>query len=200
MAGTFIAEIIDDGMAYGKDLQGRLQSIANAATGGGTLPIGAVEWRAGGDPSLPAVTGIAAPLLPYLGQIPLIGEWVLIIEAPTADNNLFSAALGYYYLGPIQIDGEKNHNDLQGLTKRVTSLNPTIPKPLVPIFAKKNVPPVGKTHSHLQGRKQVDNKGVQTLMKIQSPVKQGINIVYRKDDYSTFLEMIKTVLMTFKLA
>lgn len=142
MAGTFIAEIIDDGMAYGKDLQGRLQSIANAATGGGTLPIGAVEWRAGGDPSLPAVTGIAAPLLPYLGQIPLIGEWVLIIEAPTADNNLFSAALGYYYIGPIQIDGEKNHNDLQGLTKRVTSFNTTIPKPLVPIFAKKNVPPV----------------------------------------------------------
>ena len=93
----FIAEVIDDGMAYGKDLAGRLKSVANVITGGGVTPIGAIEWRTGGDPSLPAVTGIAAPLLPYLGQIPLIGEYVLCFEAPGTDNNDSSAAQSYYY-------------------------------------------------------------------------------------------------------
>ena len=58
----FIAEVIDDGMAFGKDVQSRLSSVASLLSGGGEIPIGAIEWRTGGDPSLPAVTGIAAPL------------------------------------------------------------------------------------------------------------------------------------------
>lgn len=136
----FVAEVVDDGMAYGKDLAGRLKSVASVITGGGVTPIGAIEWRTGGDPSLPAVTGIAAPLLPYLGQIPLIGEYVLCFEAPGTDNNDSSAAQSYYYLGPIQIDGSKNYNETQGIFKRTAGVNPTIPKPLVPTYAKKKVP------------------------------------------------------------
>ena len=136
---TFIAEVIDDGMAYGKDFSNRLQSITSFLSGGGVIPIGAIEWRTGGDPSLPAVTGIASPLLPYLGQIPLIGEYVLVFEAPTTDNNDSTAAQGYYYIGPIQIDGSKNHNITQGIFKRTSQPNITIPKPLVPTYAKKTV-------------------------------------------------------------
>jgi len=136
----FIAEVIDDGMAYGKDVAGRLKSITSLISGGGVVPIGAVEWRTGGDPSLPAVTGIAAPLMPYLGQIPLIGEYVLVFEAPTTDNNASSAAQAYYYIGPIQIDGSKNHNITSGIFKRTSAPNVTIPKPLIPTYAKKSVP------------------------------------------------------------
>lgn len=137
--GQFVAEVIDDGMAYGKDAESRLQSIASLLTGGGTLPIGAIEWSVGGDPSLPAVTGIASPLLPYLGQIPLIGEHVLIFTGTTTDNNDSTAAEAYYYIGPLQIDGSKNYNGLQGYFKRTGLPSPTIPKPLVPAFAKKKV-------------------------------------------------------------
>lgn len=137
--GMFIAEVIDDGMAYGKDVANRLKSVASLLTGGGTIPIGAVEWRTGGDPSLPAVTGIASPLLPYLGQIPLIGEYILVFNAPTTDNSDSTAAEGYYYIGPIQIDGSKNSNITQGIFKRTGTENLTIPKPLVPVYAKKKV-------------------------------------------------------------
>lgn len=137
--GMFTAEVIDDGMAYGKDTAGRLKSVASLLTGGGVVPIGAVEWRTGGDPSLPAVTGIAAPLLPYLGQIPLIGEYILVFNAPTTDNNDSSASEGYYYIGPIQIDGSKNNNITQGLFKRTGMPMPTIPKPLIPTYPKKKV-------------------------------------------------------------
>jgi len=136
----FIAEVIDDGIAYGKDFSNRLKSVANIFSGGGVVPIGAIEWRTGGEPSLPAVTGIAAPLLPYLGQIPLIGEYVLVFEAPTTDNNDSTAAQAYYYIGPIQIDGSKNHNITSGIFKRTSQPNVTIPKPLIPTYAKKSVP------------------------------------------------------------
>lgn len=136
----FIAEVIDDGMAYGKDVQSRLSSVASLLSGGGEIPIGAIEWRTGGDPSLPAVTGIAAPLLPYLGQVPLIGEYVLCFQAPSTDNNDSTAAQSYYYIGPIQIDNNKNYNETQGIFKRTGTPSPTIPKPLIPTFAKKNVP------------------------------------------------------------
>jgi len=136
----FIAEVIDDGMAYGKDVANRLKSITSLISGGGVVPIGAIEWSTGGEPSLPAVTGIAAPLLPYLGQIPLIGEYVLVFEAPTTDNSDSTAAQAYYYVGPIQIDGSKNHNITSGIFKRTSQPNVTIPKPLVPTYAKKSVP------------------------------------------------------------
>jgi hypothetical protein len=137
--GMFVAEVIDDGMAYGKDTAGRLKSVASLLSGGGVVPIGAVEWSTGGDPSLPSVTGIAAPLLPYLGQIPLIGEHVLVFAAFGTDNNSDSAADSYYYIGPIQIDGSKNHNLTQGLFKRTGIPSPSIPKPLIPTYAKKTV-------------------------------------------------------------
>ena len=135
----FIAEVIDDGMAFGKDVQSRLSSVASLLSGGGEIPIGAIEWRTGGDPSLPAVTGIAAPLLPYLGQVPIIGEYVLCFQAPSTDNNDSTAAQSYYYIGPIQIDNNKNYNETQGVFKRTAGVNPTIPKPLIPTFAKKKV-------------------------------------------------------------
>ena len=95
--GMFVAEVVDDGMAYGKDFDSRLKSVVSLLSGGGVVPIGAIEWSTGGDPSLPAVTGIAAPLLPYLGQIPLIGEHVLVFTAFGTDNNSESAAESYYY-------------------------------------------------------------------------------------------------------
>ena len=138
--GMFVAEVIDDGMSYGKDTASRLKSVASLLTGGGVVPIGAIEWSTGGDPSLPSVTGIAAPLLPYLGQIPIIGEHVLVFTAFGTDNNSDSAAESYYYIGPIQIDGSKNHNLTQGIFKRTGVPNPSIPKPLVPVYAKKSVP------------------------------------------------------------
>ena len=137
--GMFVAEVIDDGMAYGKDIGSRLKSVTSLLTGGGVIPIGAIEWSTGGDPSLPAVTGIASPLLPYLGQIPLVGEHVLVFTAFGTDNSSESSAECYYYIGPIQIDGSKNHNITQGFFKRTAGINPTIPKPLVPVFAKKTV-------------------------------------------------------------
>ena len=137
--GMFVAEVVDDGMAYGKDVASRLKSVVSLLSGGGVVPIGAIEWSTGGDPSLPAVTGIAAPLLPYLGQIPLIGEHVLVFTAFGTDNNSESAAESYYYIGPIQIDGSKNNNITQGFFKRTGQPNPTIPKPLVPTYAKKKV-------------------------------------------------------------
>ena len=137
--GMFVAEVIDDGMAYGKDVASRLKSVVSLLSGGGVVPIGAIEWSTGGDPSLPAVTGIASPLLPYLGQIPLIGEHVLVFTAFGTDNNSESAAECYYYIGPIQIDGSKNNNITQGFFKRTGTPNVTVPKPLVPTYAKKKV-------------------------------------------------------------
>ncbi len=137
--GMFVAEVIDDGIAYGKDVASRLKDAASLLTGGGEVPVGAIEWSTGGDPSLPAVTGIAAPLLPYLGQIPLIGEHILVFTAFSTDNNSESAAESYYYIGPIQIDGSKNTNITQGFFKRTGVPNPTIPKPLIPVYAKKSV-------------------------------------------------------------
>ena len=138
--GMFVAEVIDDGMSYGKDTASRLKSVASLLTGGGVVPIGAIEWSTGGDPSLPSVTGIAAPLLPYLGQIPIVGEHVLVFTAFGTDNNSDSAAESYYYIGPIQIDGSKNHNLTQGIFKRTGVPSPSIPKPLIPVYAKKSVP------------------------------------------------------------
>ena len=136
----FVANVIDDGMAYGKDISSRLSSITSLLSGGGEIPIGAIEWSTGGDPSLPAVTGIAAPLLPYLGQVPVIGEFVLVFNAPSTDNNDSTAAESYYYIGPIQIDGSKNYNETQGYFTRTGTPSPTIPKPLQPVFSKKAVP------------------------------------------------------------
>jgi hypothetical protein len=73
MARVFVAEVIDDGPAYGTDLQGRLNSIASVFSGNGVPPVGTVEWRSGGGSAEGAVTGFAAPLFPFLQQVPLQG-------------------------------------------------------------------------------------------------------------------------------
>ena len=49
--GIFIAEVVSDSTAYGKDAKSRLKSIGSLISGGGTVPIGTVEWQAAGDPT-----------------------------------------------------------------------------------------------------------------------------------------------------
>lgn len=140
MAVIFVAEVIDDGMAYGADAGGRIQAALSALSSGGEpIPIGTIEWRTGGDATYGSQTGFAAPLLPAFGQIPLVGEYVLCISAPSTSNTSATAAESFYYLGPLNIDGKRNHNISGGLFKRSTQ--PVVSLPDLPeSFAKKTSP------------------------------------------------------------
>lgn len=137
--GIFIAEVTDDKPAYGKSATGRLKSIAGLLSGGGVIPIGTVEWRATGDPSLPPVTGFAAPLLPWSTSIPVIGEYILILASPSPNQTSEdSTQESFFYLGPVNIDGDKNLNKAEGFYNR--SATPQTQLPSVPKSSVKNVP------------------------------------------------------------
>jgi len=140
MAQIFVAEVIDDGPAYGTDLQGRLNSIASTFTGNGTPPVGTIEWRSGGGSAEGAVTGFSAPLFPYLQQIPLVGEFVLCIGVPMPTGDGPTSAQAYFYLGPVMIDGSRNRNIAGGVFQRGATPIPFVPSPVPPIFPYKAIP------------------------------------------------------------
>lgn len=139
--GIFIAEVTSDSTAYGKDAKSRLKSIGSLIGGGGAVPIGTVEWQAAGDPTLPPVTGFAAPLLPWSTSIPIEGEYIMVIASPspnqTSDDSVQES---FFYLGPVNIDGDKNLNKAKGFMNRSSSPSPTIPS--IPSISVKNVPPM----------------------------------------------------------
>jgi len=139
--GIFIAEVVSDSTAYGKDAKSRLKSIGSLISGGGTVPIGTVEWQAAGDPTLPPVRGFAAPLLPWSTSIPIEGEYIMVIASPspnqTSDDSVQES---FFYLGPVNIDGDKNLNKAKGFMNRSSSPSPTIPS--IPKISVKNVPPM----------------------------------------------------------
>lgn len=141
MASIFVAEVISDSPAYGKDAKSRLSSIASIATGAGSIPIGTIEWRASGDPTLPPATGFAAPLTPWHTTIAAEGEYVLIISSPAPGNTDDDNQESFYYLGPINIDGAKNYNGAEGIYNQgTTTASPTLP--VIPNISRKSVPPV----------------------------------------------------------
>jgi len=140
MASILIAEVIDDGTAFGADAAGRIQSALSALSSGGSpIPIGTIEWRTGADSTYGSQTGFAAPLLPAFGQIPLVGEYVILITAPSTANTTSTASEAFYYLGPINIDGKRNHNISGGIFKRSTQFPVNLPD-LPPSFARKTSP------------------------------------------------------------
>ena len=140
MASILIAEVIDDGTAFGADAAGRIQSALGALSSGGSpIPIGTIEWRTGADSTYGSQTGFAAPLLPAFGQIPLVGEYVILITAPSTANTTSTASEAFYYLGPVNIDGKRNHNISGGIFKRSTQFPVNLPD-LPPSFARKTSP------------------------------------------------------------
>ena len=140
MARVFVAEVIDDGPAYGTDLQGRLNSIASVFSGNGVPPVGTVEWRSGGGSAEGAVTGFAAPLFPFLQQVPLQGEFILCIGVPMPTGDGPTSSQAFYYIGPIMIDGSRNRNIAGGVFQRGATPIPFVPQPIPPIFAYKAIP------------------------------------------------------------
>lgn len=140
MAQIFVAEVIDDGPAYGTDLQGRLNSIASVFSGNGVPPVGTVEWRSGGGSAEGAVTGFAAPLFPFLQQVPLQGEFILCIGVPMPTGDGPTSSQAFYYIGPVMIDGSRNRNIAGGVFQRSSSPIPFVPQPVPPIFAYKAIP------------------------------------------------------------
>jgi hypothetical protein len=140
MAQVFVAEVIDDGPAYGTDLQSRLSSIGSLFSGNGVPPVGTVEWRSGGSSAEGAVTGFAAPLFPFLQQVPMIGEFVLCVGVPMPTGDGPTSAAAYYYIGPIMIDGSRNRNLAPGVFQRGATPIPLTVSPVPPIFPKKAIP------------------------------------------------------------
>lgn len=140
MAQIFVAEVIDDGPAYGTDLQGRINSIASVFSGNGVPPVGTVEWRSGGGSAEGAITGFAAPLFPFLQQVPLQGEFILCIGVPMPTGDGPTSSQAFYYIGPIMIDGSRNRNIAGGVFQRAASPIPFVPQPIPPIFAYKAIP------------------------------------------------------------
>ena len=140
MAQIFVAEVIDDGPAYGTDLQGRINSIASVFSGNGVPPVGTVEWRSGGGSAEGAVTGFAAPLFPFLQQVPLQGEFILCIGVPMPTGDGPTSSQAFYYIGPIMIDGSRNRNIAGGVFQRSAAPIPFVPQPIPPIFAYKAIP------------------------------------------------------------
>ena len=109
---TFVAEVISDSPAYG-NASSAIQNVASAFLGGGKIPVGTIEWAAASDPTFPAATGYAAPLLPWSTSIPVVGEFVLLISSPSPGQTTEdSSQESFYYLGPIGLDGNKNINCL----------------------------------------------------------------------------------------
>ena len=145
MAQVFVAEVIGDALAYGGSALTTVgNTITKIASGNpnAKIAIGTIEWRTGGDGLLGSVSGFAAPLLPGFQQIPFEGEYVLIVSAPNPGNILGIIAESYYYIGPININADRNANQAAGVFARSTQSVPLIPKPIPPNFANKDVPPL----------------------------------------------------------
>jgi hypothetical protein len=142
MATIFVAEVIDDGPAFGTDIEGRIAgALSSLSSLGGSGPaVGTIEWRTGADAAFGSVSGFAAPLFPWVNQVPLCGEYVLCIGAPSTSNTEATAAESFFYIGPIQIDGKRNRNISGGIFKRGTSAIPSIPKPIPPTMPIKPMP------------------------------------------------------------
>ena len=142
MATIFVAEVIDDGPAFGTDIEGRIAgALSSLSSLGGSGPaVGTIEWRTGADSAFGSVTGFAAPLFPWVNQVPLCGEYVLCIGAPSTSNTDATVAESFFYIGPIQIDGKRNRNISGGIFKRGTSSIPSIPKPIPPTMPIKPMP------------------------------------------------------------
>lgn len=137
---TFVAEVISDSPAYG-NASSAISNVASSFLGGGKIPVGTIEWAAVSDPTFPAATGYAAPLLPWSTSIPVVGEFVLLISSPSPGQaSEDSSQESFYYLGPIGLDGDKNINAHPGFMKRSTSPAPTIPP--VYKFSQKRFPPL----------------------------------------------------------
>jgi hypothetical protein len=137
---TFVAEVISDSPAYG-NASSAIQNVASAFLGGGKIPVGTIEWAAASDPTFPAATGYAAPLLPWSTSIPVVGEFVLLISSPSPGQTTEdSSQESFYYLGPIGLDGNKNINAHPGFMKRSTSPVPTLPPTYK--FSEKRFPPL----------------------------------------------------------
>lgn len=136
----FVAEVISDKPGYG-NATAALSNIASSFLGGGQIPIGTVEWAASADPTLPAATGFAAPLLPWSTTMPVEGEFILVFTSPSpTQTSGDSVAESFFYLGPIGIDGDKNRNAAPGFMNRTTTLS--LPIPPIYKMTSKQMPPI----------------------------------------------------------
>lgn len=138
--GIFVAEVIDDELGYGGKAQRAVQSLTSLFSGTPEPPVGTVEWRAAGDPTLPPVSGFAAPLLPHQTSIPLKGEHILVMAAFSGDATTATTTQAFYYLGPIQLANNKNQNKSPNVFKRGTGGLPAIPN--VPFITEKKQFPI----------------------------------------------------------
>ena len=140
MATIFVAEVISDGPAFGTNLQSRINSLSALFSGNSIPPVGTVEYRTGGATAEGAVTGFAAPLFPYMQQIPLIGEYILCIGTPMPTGDGPTSAEAFFYIGPIMIDGSRNRNLAPGSFQRSASPLPISVSPIPPKFPRKSIP------------------------------------------------------------
>jgi hypothetical protein len=138
--GIFVAEVIDDELGYGGKAQRAVQSLSSLFSGTPEPPVGTVEWRAAGDPTLPPVSGFAAPLLPHQTSIPLKGEHILVMAAFSGDATTATTTQAFYYLGPIQLANNKNQNKSPNVFKRGTGGLPAIPN--IPFITEKKQFPI----------------------------------------------------------
>lgn len=141
----FVAEVISDKPGYG-NATAAISNVASSFLGGGAIPIGTVEWAASADPTLPAATGFAAPLLPWSTTMPVEGEFILVFSAPSPSQTQGdSVADSFFYLGPIGIDGDKNKNAAAGFMNR-TAEGPNLALPPIYRMGVKQMPPLQPMH------------------------------------------------------
>ena len=99
------AEVIDTSMAF--DAQATDDD-------GNSLALGTIQVQMKG---VGKVTRFAAPINPNIKRIPLIGEQVLLKKAISGIGFAGGSSTTYYYLDPINVQGELNNNALPGQTK-----------------------------------------------------------------------------------
>ena len=80
---------------------------------GQNLKLGAIKIRMGNPGGAPRIERFAYPLFNFQ-QVPLIGEHILVIMGPGDIKNPGSMAGVYYYLAPINLQGNRHLNPLPG--------------------------------------------------------------------------------------
>lgn len=58
-----------------------------------------------------------------LKNIPIIGEVVILLRAPTAYNSYFGTGQEYYYMNPVSIRSSVHHNGIPGITETKTQIS-----------------------------------------------------------------------------
>lgn len=98
------AEVFDTSMAY---------DASAIDDDGNPLTLGTIKVQFKGSSRLKN-TKFASPLNSNIKRIPLIGEQVLVVKTVSGQAFSGGAAKQYYYLDPINVQGELNNNALPG--------------------------------------------------------------------------------------